>query len=480
MRFRAAAFAVAAALSVAALTVGTAADTTDDLQALITLTPQQSLALFGSSIPAEYYDGSGVNAVTFGFVGLLSEILSDNYKVPVSISASGSFWDFDDNPLWAGSIIDGPMWGSGGINTTDWLVYSCPIDNVFSNIGYTVEFTIHVEFPFEIYGLEQFGFCTASSFTQLSYRDLDNYPRYNPVITFSGVDTETGAFESVLSQLSAGYQGSLLGQAYTIPFPSEAEFENTFPSGNADAFYYYTHDLSTGNILPRNSQNLNPVFNRVWCIFQGGNLQRPHEGNSQSGVYNIFSINGCDVKYMTVGSPSLAGELTYTYNSQGVPPSETDFSDLQPQQVYIFIACPKISGNYEIPEPDKTMNDIYSVAMNIDGNLVSIGGQLGDILVKLDQIYNRMSSGGGGVDWNPDIESVDDIPIDTDVQEQIDSALDSVEYPDIEDIDTNGVQSMFGLIDRFRSLIPAPLLFVFTLSFVTGILSWVLFMRRGG
>lgn len=450
----------------------------------VQLTAAQTLALFGQSFQALYYDNGTVRNITFDFdkssrtiVDQCNDIL-DSWSYNDQMSSffpsgvqngitsfmcnndNSSLSSLFSNQLWSNSewlgVENGSVIDREKLQGYEFLFYKCEgIDTepVSSN---TFDFQLNINFPFVISGVERFQSVFSS---QIGV--------YTPSMAYS---TPHGVRNSNLGSEIRLYGSS--NQLYPIATTSD-----THITGNSSYFGYFFHPLNTAD--PSKIVRAVPiasVLDRVLSYYGVFGMCIMDESISNNDITGInWNIRNCN-SYFAV-------------QKQGFWPEYTDISDpndanyqWQDNAVYLMIMCPRIQGEFTIGRPSGSGSYIdYTESFDklISGSEAT-NNKLDIIIQKLNQIYNQMVSDNGGVD----LVEPETIGFTQQQKQQIldgvsslDSAMDDLSP---EDLPTETIGGFFDIWDSITSAIPPGLMALYIFALVGGIASWVIFSGRGG
>lgn len=424
-------------LSFATLQIKVFADDSGGRSVTVQLTSAQTLALFGQSFPALFYNGQSVETVSFDFVKSsrtivdnVSECFSDwsigdtSYSIVPPGSKNGFTLNCIDgnsvvnqyfdhslyyNSDWlgvdSGSIIDRDK-----ISDYEFLLYRCDLSNFIRPVSSTqYDFQFNISFPFALSGLEGWRsiFCT-----QLATYAADSAFGENtlPYISNVNLGSEIRLYSSGNSLTPVGVTSD------THLFGSNTNFGIAMHPIN-------TCDPSTISIVP-------PTWNSTKTAL------------SYFGIFGfqvmdeIFS-NPVDLSGVTWNIRNI--EAQYRFQKQNFDASYTDISDpnsplYQWDDVccYIMIMCPILYGEYVIGNPSGS------------GSSPDYTAPLNDIIDKLDQIVENLN-----IDVDFDTTNLENTIVST--GNNIVSGIKNLFIPTQTDL----INFRLDLEDEFHSFFPA-------------------------
>lgn len=432
----------------------------------VQLNAAQSLALFGNSIPAKYYDGSSVNFIDFSYVGTtktLCNSLLDTFEsspflspyIPGSCFALDfSYWSVYSRavnamPDWFSSA-SGKQMNKSDIASYEFLIYKWtgqPSPVPSSGSG-SFDFQIFLDQSLSLSNVERFRFCVgysvANIYDMISYKNTSasninsTYNIYTDGNTLTPTYTTANLFRnsSTLQYFSCAY----------LPLANSLSGHHNVPV-----------DVSTLN------ECLTPCPQMALMAYDSGTLQTP------------ISIDKHDIL--------LRGAAACTYNRA----EYTEPADYAEPAVYIILMCPQVWGEITPPVPQTTepnyssqLDDIGSGVTNIEVNLDGTNDRLDIIIEKLDDIYEKMCEENGGVELVPP----DEIGINATAKQRVisglsnlDSQMDDVSAQDMPQDAMNGFSNLWSEI---KTELPSGLMPVYMLALVGGIISWIIYGKRGG
>ena len=337
----------------------------------ISLNAAQTLALYGSSIPAMYYDGQGVSYITFDYWKSSKEILS---KIEADCSVSPMISVYANQNIFG---LDAAYWNNAAQSTSfpDWFSSSSGQLSQKQDFS-TFEFLIYRWKVADLVPVKD------SSFDfQLNLNQSLTLPGVERIRTFIGysIDTITDLTDSNSIRYS-GYhsQIDLYGQGSSIPFytGTETRKNGSFYFGCAymPVFWANGHYGQIPDALSDEHLNalLCPCPHMSLIPVDSGVLSSPVDLDHQT--VNIRSARSVS-----------CNEGTFLYPQDGF------------QYCYLIIACPVVWGNIMPPEPEQTtpnysdqIDSIQTGVGDININLESTNDRLDQIIEQLDDIYENM------------------------------------------------------------------------------------------
>lgn len=409
----------------------------------ITLSPQQALALYGTTITANYWNGYNYEDVVLQYVGDTTNLVSLNgYPTDAGDVSYVQFWGMRD-PY-------GYM-TKEKFESTPFLIYRWDVNSIANapNVDFSLRFQHSVD-------ITTYGFQTSVFWSRTTQ---SVYPGVNGAL---------------------GYYAS----SYTLYGLSDIDIVGTS--------YYLER--------PNLTQEYGVMRTQVCPCLVGGSQIAPDEylyyfGDSTSATYlGVGAFAGSHETgstAVTIGSSEIRIKMERPITQATFYNLDTgEFSSYTTPAVYILLQCPTLYGDYILPPNDNTP-DYERILDNITGILNDNNGFLGNIseestvqtrqliaiLQKLEQIYQKIPS----VDLSvPTLSTAPNIPIDSDIDSRIMDDLDSYEMPDIdESLDLEKISSFSEFIMSYTRIIPVEVIgasaFLLFFSFVM----WIIFRGRG-
>lgn len=404
-----------------------------------TLSPQQALGLYGTSIPADYYNGTGTETVQFEYIGCTSDITALN-GYP---EGNGSKTYIDRYLIndWFGIMTQ------TRIGETPYLIYAWETDDIQSAASF--DFSLRISHSV---GITAYGYYT-SVFWSRSLNAV--YPGVN----------------AGLSQYKSSY--TLYGNSVEDILTEGGYFAR--PSVNSEYGIFRTM------VRPVRLYNTQPdrqyfFGTPVSLSFIG---QAAFAGSTQDGGSAI-----------TVGASEIKMKMERPFSvPMGYNQNTVEYYDYAPDAVYILVQCPTLWGEFTLPPFSSGGVDLSQIEdylaqqsediANISEESTVQTRQLIAILQKLEQIYQKIPS----VDLSvPALSTAPSIPIDSELDSRISADLESGAelLPDIsESFDTEKMQSFSDLLTRARNWFPAEIITIGGLSLALAFVTWLLFRGRG-
>lgn len=462
----------------------------------VALTSAQTLALYGQSIPAYWYNGVSVQGVTFDFykssrtvVSSILDSCADNLITNPFISGynimnpsalfynnGGSYIPVFRNRPQSTNVNDLSGWIPDDNNSTaagralfapyEFLIYRCQLDSVpiipdtsFNN-GFDFQFSF--DLSVNITGLD--GLRTAFGVSSGIWDTYNSILGWGSGYNMSGYYSGLELYSSdnlvpfwVSSDLTSVYQTYTRRVPYMC-FPVTNPYEGmTYPAVTWQALF---------NSIVQNQPN---------CMLTCVDYHPENSFDWQSFSYTTRRALVC--------SPPLDGRE----NPDSPNYAEADFG-----YVYLFVMCPVFWGDVSMPEPEPPtineqldgigtgINEINVGVGDINVNLSGTNHRLDLILQKLDQIYQEMVDDNSGADLVPP----DTIGLSPTAKQRVLDGLsgldDTMDNVDSDDFNTSAVQGIGSFWQRVKAVLPSGLWSVYMLCLVGGIVSWIIYGKRGG
>lgn len=341
----------------------------------VALNANESLALYGSTLQAAYYNGSAVENVEFSYVGNTFAV-RDAYRQAGVIDSGAEL-------VQVGYPFNGEFITSSIVENTNYLIYKWEVgENSFSPPA-SGGFRLRFEFPLDvqcsafqssILCTDDYGIFYRSQAGEYNYPSTNFYKLYDD----DGTELSSHSFTPDSSRYP-----STIG---VLPFPVYVR-----DSGGLDSLYFTPIANGGSPWLPW----FNGMGSRAGAITDDAPIINVH-----SGVYQLARLK-----------PFRYPQLVQQVGDELVYLDYTEYS------VYILIQCPIVYGDYVLPEPedDTTLGDINenisSLVVSTDELrkiLLRIESKQGDILTVervhtnqfiniidlLNNIYNRMAESG--------------------------------------------------------------------------------------
>ena len=427
----------------------------------VELTSAQTLALYGSSIPATYYDGASVRTTNFEFYKSSKTLASAVERVFSSgfygVSDPSNLFAFGDSSYyqrywcqeWVSSINQGDWLSSNSgwifcdaIQPYEFLIYRAPLSLGSVNQS-DADFQINLDFSIALDGVERF--CAINAYSIGFASSFDIYAL--PSIRCSNLRSTLKYFDTSSSVLPFGitsdcysndYSGSSFGVAFhPVSLPDLTNI--------VDNHWVYWNDMNY--LFP------SPVFSM--CYFDSGTL---NSSVSLSSMYwDIFASAG-----------GITHEDSYSISN----PTFTT------QYTYLMLMCPVVWGDVSQPEPEPGTPDYSSSLDSIISNTSSTNTKLDQILIKLDLIYQQMQQDGG----TADIDAPDVIGLKPTAKQRVLSGMSELDstFEDVspEDLPTDAFQGFSSGWSAIKAIFPNGLWSIYMLSLVGGIVAWIIYGKR--
>lgn len=353
----------------------------------IQLTAAQTLALYGSSIPALYFNGTSTSYVNFEYWRSSKQIVAeieDAFETSPFISTYTSQNVFGLDYTYWNNASQGqsyPDWFSKSSGTVsekqdfsqmEFLIYRWQGDPSRISVN-TNSFQFNLNQSVTLSGIDRIrsfvGF-SVDTVTDLSSRHNVNYNNYHSQIDLYASGSSASFYTGTETKINGSFY---FGCAY-------------MPVYFASAF---GHNEITGTPTEGSMNNwLAPCPHMVLIPIDSGALSSPVDLEKQ--VVNIRAAQGVICNQGTSTNP----DYTAPY-------------------VYIIIACPIVWGDITPPEPEQTtpnysdqIDNIQSGVGDININLDSTNNRLDTIIQQLDDIYENM-----GVSVDVDLDLTEEGPL---------------------------------------------------------------------
>lgn len=437
------------------------------------LNANESLALFGTSIPAIYYNGVGVDSCTFDYVGNTFDI--KQYAVDLyQAGGNGTYpynQDIGGRGTWLTNTLGGGLYDDQNtpsffndafISGTNYLIYRCAFESGLPASATNFDFQIQVDSTIGIQSQAIAFSCLWTCPDALARRDGNNTSHlylYNA------------------SGFPAGEIASVIGGR-----PGNSDWSNRYWLGHIGVYLSDVLNYSGANSDPRllllNNQ---PTF--CGCFVRAGDVTNE---DAEPISFNGFRLNCKNVyKYF---------QYNFDWSIESYVANGTT------QYVYLLLQCPWVYGDFVLPEPEDstTLGDINE---NIDNLVVSTDElrkillriestnsdiltverthtqQFIDILSRLQAIYDKMYTDG-----DIPLQYADELPFNESAMSQVEHALEDYELPELaEDSGVHGALNGWGgLMSALKDALPGKVWAFFIFSIVAGLVHWVIFHGRGG
>lgn len=425
----------------------------------VALNANESLALYGSSLSAAYFNGSSVEVAEFSYIGNTFAV-RDMYREAGIISSGTS------TVQTGGFSFEGDFLSFNIVANTNYLIYRWLPDVSSFPAPSSGGFRLRFEFPIDIECSAFQSSILCSDIFGTIYRNetggLNNTT--NNYYKLFDSDGEELSSHSFTPDSNARYFNTIS----ILPFPIYAS-EN----GNAHLF------------LPSvaNNQADLPWFNGIG-VRGGAIIDDAPSIIVHSATYQLSRLSPFQYSTDWIYSNGVAAPDTYN-----------DYA------VYILIQCPIIYGDYVLPEPEdntslgdlnSNLNSLILSTDELRKILLRIESTQNDILTVervhtsqfiniidlLNDIYDRMEASGEIT--IPTLNPASNIPIDSSIDSRVSSELENFEFPNLQDeFNTQEVGGFFDMISGFWSWIPARVIAIYSIAMILGLVTWLLFRGRG-
>lgn len=308
----------------------------------VDLTPQQTLALYGTTIPATFYNGSTWQQCEFSYYGS-----SDSFEgLPSGVKIPVSNYDIRSYPEGFSSVS---AYYDGFIQGVDRLYYVCPVSSVSS--GGTGYMRFSLTPSIDISGIAYYRQNVSVSRNWCGYNSINDIPYISNAYVssdFSYSNSPVISYASGSSSYADNYYSSYI------------------PGSNTLIYFYYLDVY--GNHVENGDDQIFSVSEQIFNL----ELVYPYQLSPDS-AYPDF----------------LSEHLPQYFN--------TDY-------YVISISCPRVSDGYILPQPEQPENPDYSgVLEDIHTGVGMSNTLLQQILAKLDAIYAKMNGQGISVSGTVEI-----------------------------------------------------------------------------
>lgn len=437
----------------------------------VSLNAVESIALYGTSIPGQWFNGASADTCTFTYVGNTfdvksvfesptggnSEIYPPMANLPFPSGRGTMYWDsnaYDDQNT--------PQYFTNTLaQSTNYLIYEweTPVDSLPAP-GNSFDFQLQLDFPIGV-DCQAFGTSVFWTSSEGARRDVNST---RSTMTLFGAG---GSTDDIIKQVIG------------------------IRPGNSDYANYYSRPrigVYLGSVLNYEGETVNDrLFERYspYCI---GCAARAGDINDDTST---VSIRGqlLNIKKVTTGVyPQMVDVSTGVY------------SDYTNSKVYLLIQCPIIYGEYEIIPPDSGEVDWNGVADNV-GNIVYTSDQIRQILLRMESvqqdiktaetvhtsqlidILSRLNAIYNELDFSvPELEYAQTLPVDENAMQTVESALSDYEFPDYLEENQGVTQAASGfssLLNQLKNSIPGKVWNFIWFSIACGLIHWLLFHGRG-
>lgn len=408
------------------------------------LTYEQTLALYGTSIPVVYYDA--VNQLSTQkiaqFIGYTDQFGSNNSFADIK-------WYSVENNSW---------YSPGG------LVYmtTFPAGEFISSLD-SSHANIYLSHSVDMQGLTRY--------------------RQNIFFQIANNSSGSGGSSDTVYQTSFG----------AIPQYSAYRGANRYSVVGLWPSYTYTQsDTVNENYLHTMSGIISDISNNSATFsISGSSVSLRNCGVSSISGRNIngTSYFDTDAMFFIVGCPILTGEnpeIVTTTVTTTTATTSTEVSgtgnvnvnvdiDLTPIETQLNTIISNQNREYtSISGIEQWTRHSYEI---LDGMYETQTEQLNTIITQLNNIYNKMVDDGIVV---PTLNNAPDIAIDSAVDSRVQSELEDFSFPDVDqELDTEAAANVAGVIGSFRSWIPARMIAIYSTALVLSLVVWFLFRGRG-
>ena len=393
----------------------------------VELSIEQTFALFGYQFDGVGYTSSnGTSRIPFYYVCRSSELRDLQHL---------SFWNYYSY----GQAVDQLV---SDFNGQEFLLYAC--DASLLNDDSHHLFTAYVPFSLNIENIQfyrqRFWYSIQSSGSKAVYA--------------SSLDSHRSTAELYSTVSSAAYQQK-----------TEIYSALNEPGNSTDLFGF---PLMWSNLRSNGSQ---------YMLGAGIDLYyRPFDSNNQPINFNVSGIDFYFKNIQSYHVPSTISDwLGASY--EGSNPLLDRL--LNKDCFFLYIGQPILSDGFDIPSTEPEIPDYTEQIDNINTNTATISANLSAILAKLNQIYAAMTA----AEQTPTLQDPETIGFDSRTKSEIMTGLrgasDMLDSQSIPEAAGNVAQGVWGASDSIFSSVPG-LMSVYMFIFIGGIVSWVIFGKRGG
>lgn len=453
----------------------------------VQLTAEQTLALYGQSFNALYYNGSSQQNVTFVFDKSTRQICDELNDIFTTYTIDNTQYSL----LPDGAKNAFTMYGVDEINWTrvTQTFNNCLLGNnvwIGANNGSIIDREKLIGYEFLLYR------CDGVSPRPVNSNSYDFQFNIPFSISISGVEQFKSLYMFQIGMFSAS--NAFQNTSVVIPngnLRSEIRLygiNQLVPLDVTSDTFYWGNGTDTSkfglSMHPINSAGMDYVTPSV------PTMQVLDRWTSQFGIFSMCVMDSVlnSAEITGLNWNIRAGDAQFKFLKQGFDPLYSHISDpnaanyqYQDDCIYLMIMCPIIQGDYHINRPGGSGTIDYTEQIDklVSGSDAT-NNKLDIIIQKLNQIYNQMVADNGGVDLvAPEIIGF------TQQQKQqildgvnsLDSAMDDLSP---EDLPTETIGGFFDIWDNITSAIPPGLMALYIFALVGGIASWVIFSGRGG
>lgn len=435
------------------------------------LNAQESLAIYGTSIPALWYTGAAVDDAVFQYIGNTFDLKE---RFEASDGGNGEIYPPPSSPLfssgrgtmfWGTTVYDDQ--NSPGyitnqlIEGVNYLIYKWepPVSTLPSASSF--DFQIRVDFPLSVD-------CQAVG-TSVFWS------------SGSGARRDFAATRSFMALYGPdGYADDTYKEVIGIR-PSNSDFQNYYARAHFPSFLGNVVNYDGDTVSDRLLSDASPYA--IGCAARAGSI---------ADDAPTISVRGqlINIKQVTANQyPTTVDVSTGVYTEYTNP------------VVYLYIQCPIIYGDYEIIVPDSSDPDWDTVVDGV-GNIVLSTDEIRQILLRMESvqsdiltvervhtnqfidmlsrlqaIYENMASSGEIT--VPDLHPAPDFQIDSAVDSRIVQQFQDFESPDFsEAVPHEEANSFFVMIHNFALWFPARVIAFYTVGLILSVCCWALFKGR--
>lgn len=437
----------------------------------VALTPQETLALYGTNLQAVYFDGTTNHDITFTYFNTTSNLYNRYCELINVEPVAGVNLQFVSNRYGFMSTMNS---SHGQLDPNrfvynDFLVYRCQIDSMTSSLDTPWTFQVYLENSLAVSGISAFY----SSVFWSNYAGIGNIADYvypisntgiydNPWIPRSSLDlyingsTDATTFTQLMND--NGSRGFVFGSCMQ-------PYEYHYPSGVGDVYrtdynYWFqgiTFDHSVSDVTSGDTFTWDKTI--LYAQNMNSAMQYSEAWYDEFNSEDYYSFTDPYV-YLLVMCPVLYGEFILPDNSGSGSGTGTDVSSGSGSSIDV-----NVTVNVDVDV------DLTPVLSRQDDQI----DQLNEIIVMLNEIYEEMVNQRL---VNPDLTPVSSITTNTTVKSKIDQSMQDATFPQNSDFDTQTLSGLSALITSVRSLIPSPLLFVYSFGLIGGLVSFIIFRRK--
>ena len=321
----------------------------------VSLTAEQTLALYGTTIEGMYWNGSSASSVDFEYIGhtwaLGSDYSSSYHDNTITFGVNAAEYPLDAYPT--ANIMGGNV--ASYIRYTDFLIYKADIVQLIHPD--TFDFTVHLDTSIPLHAAKiESTICWTP--------DLSRSP------SRAGIEQWTSRF---------GFYGASPADPYTL----------FYPLGQASSDYYCGSFKSPVELIDVGESHgfASESSSLTFCLLSAS-------AGSDADDAELIDIGGFSFNSLYAGTQLYPTSYDH---STGL------YSDFTTSAFYIMISCPVIYGDYVIGDNsgEIDLSTIENLLASQDASLEHISEnsfvhttQLISILSKLNDIYNNMLTSG--------------------------------------------------------------------------------------